>query len=83
MSDDPDLFDQIQAVLAGHTEKAVMLTLLKSLVVAIGVSAPDLPRAEALIDALPGEMKSRLLAEWPNYRAHRAKAEAIQSQREC
>jgi hypothetical protein len=83
MSDDTHLFDQIQTVLAGHTEKAVALALIRSLVVAIGVSAPDLPRAEALIDMLPGEMKSLLLAEWENYRAHRAKAEAKQSQREC
>ena len=79
MSDSTDPFHQIQAVLAGHSEKQVMQALLQSLLVAIGVSAPDLEHAEALIDALPAELKPLLRAEWDNYRAHRAKASIQQS----
>jgi hypothetical protein len=73
MSEQQDLFQQIQVVLAGHTESKVMQALLKSLLVVIGVSAPDLPRALALVDALPTELKPLLQAEWLNYRLHRAR----------
>lgn len=74
MSDPGDLFHEIQVVLAGHSESAVMRALLQSLLVAIGVSAPDLARAEAMIDALPAELKPLLRQEWANYRLHRAKS---------
>lgn len=57
-----------------------MQVLLKSLLVIIGVSAPDLPRAEALIDALPTELKPLLQSGWVNYRLHRAKASIPQGQ---
>lgn len=70
MNDNKGLFQQVQAVLAGHSEAAVMQTLLQSLLVVIGVSAPSVARAEMLIDALPGELKPMLRAEWLNYRAH-------------
>lgn len=72
MSERTDLFHEIQVVLAGHSEATVMQALLKSLLVIIGVSAPDLARAEALIDALPTELKPLLRQEWVNYRLHRA-----------
>jgi hypothetical protein len=75
MNDHEDLFRAVQFALAGHSEAAVMRVLLKSLVVVIGVSAPSVARAEALIDALPGELKPILRTEWLNYRAHRAQAE--------
>jgi hypothetical protein len=68
-----NLFHDIQVVLADWPERAVMQALLQCLLVAIGVSAPDLPRAEALIDALPAELKPLLRAEWVNYRLHRAR----------
>lgn len=73
MSDQDELFSAVQAVLAGHSERTVMQALLKSLLVVIGVSAPDLARAEALIDALPAELKPLLRQEWVNYRLHRAR----------
>lgn len=74
MSDGAAAFKAVQEALAGHSEAAVMQALLKSLLVVIGVSAPDLARAEALIDALPAEMKPHLRKEWVSYRLHRAKA---------
>lgn len=77
MSDAQDLFAEVQAVLAGHSEAAVMQVVLRSLLVVIGVSAPGLGRAEALIEALPAELIPMLRAEWPNYRAHRARASVI------
>jgi len=83
MSDREELFAHIQTVLAGHSESDVLRTLLQSLLVAIGVSAPSLARAEAVIDALPAELKPILRREWQNYRAHRAKAAGEPSQREC
>jgi hypothetical protein len=49
-----------------------MQALLGSLLVVIGVAAPDLARAEAAIDALPTELKPLLRQEWVNYRLHRA-----------
>lgn len=73
MSDHADLFQKIQVTLAGHSEMEVMQALLKSLLVVIGVSAPDLPRAEALINALPAELNPLLRSEWANYRMHRAR----------
>lgn len=75
MSDSEDLFRAVQEALAGHSEAAVMQTLIRSLLVVIGVSAPSLARAEALIDALPAEMKPFLRREWINYRLHMTKAE--------
>lgn len=80
MDDREELFRSVQATLAGHSEAAVMQVLLKSLLVIIGVSAPDLPRAEALIDALPTELKPLLQSGWVNYRLHRAKASIPQGQ---
>jgi hypothetical protein len=80
MSDHEELFKAVQVALAGHSEAAVMQTLLKSLLVIIGVSAPSLARAEALIDALPAELKPILRREWLNYRAHRARASVEKSQ---
>lgn len=77
-----DLFRQIQAVLAGQSEAAVMQALLASLLAIIGVSAPNLARAEILIDALPAELKPMLRAEWLKYRAHRARASAEPGQSE-
>jgi hypothetical protein len=74
MDDQGELFHEIQLVLAGHSEAVVMQALLRSLLVVIGVSAPSLARAEALIDALPVELKPVLRKEWLNYRAHAAKA---------
>lgn len=79
MSEREDLFPKIQAVLAGHSEMEVMQALLKSLLVIIGVSAPDLPRAEALINALPAELKPLLRNEWANYRQHRARVATKES----
>jgi hypothetical protein len=76
MGDTKDLFGQIQAVCAGHSEAAVTQALLRSLLVVIGVAAPSLQRAEAILDALPTDMKPLLRAEWPKYRQHRAKASA-------
>jgi hypothetical protein len=73
-SDANDLFHQIQGVLAGHSEATVMQALLYSLLVVIGVSAPSVARAEALIDALPAELKPKLRREWLSYREHRAKS---------
>lgn len=67
-----DLFRDVQTVLAGHSEMAVMQVLLQSLLVVIGVGAPSLARAEAAIDALPTELKPLLRQEWVNYRLHRA-----------
>ena len=75
-----DLFRRIQATCGGEGEAAVMQALLQSLLVVIGVSAPSLARAEALLDALPAELKPRLRAEWLNYREHRAKASVVQSE---
>ena len=74
MSDRDDLFPKIQAVLAGHSEGQVMQALLASLLVVIGVSAPGLGRAEALIEALPAELIPVLRKNWVDYRKHRAKA---------
>ncbi len=71
-----DPFRQIQMVLAGHPEAVVMAVVLRSLLAVIGVSAPDLARAEALIDALPAELKPLLRAGWDDYRDHRAEAAA-------
>jgi hypothetical protein len=82
MSDSQDLFGRVQMVLAGHSEAVVLQVLLKSLVVAFGVSAPSLARAESAIDALPASLKPILRQEWMNYRAHRAKASDEQSQSE-
>jgi hypothetical protein len=76
MSDRSDLFHELQSVLAGRSEAAVMQALLQCLLVIIGVSAPDQTRAEELIDALPAELKPALEKQWLNFRLHRAKAEA-------
>jgi hypothetical protein len=75
MSERPDLFQQMQALFAGHSEAAVMRASLQSLLAVIGVSAPGLGRAEAMIDALPAELKPLLRRDWPKYRAHRGNAE--------
>jgi hypothetical protein len=76
---DGELFGRIQAVLAGHPVSEVTGALLQSLLAVYGVSAPSLARAEAAIDALPASLKPLLRQEWPNYRAHRAKASDQQS----
>jgi hypothetical protein len=80
MSEQPSLFHDLQVVLGGHSEASVMQALLQSLLVCIGVSAPSLARAEALIDALPTELKPKLRQEWLNYRKHRAKSPTVQSE---
>jgi hypothetical protein len=69
-----EIFRAIQAALAGHSEKEVIGALLSSLVVAIGVSAESLSRAEAVINALPAELMPLLRAEWPKLRRHRTVA---------
>lgn len=74
MSDRETLFHKVQTALAGHSEAAVMQALLQSLLVVVGVSAPDLPRAEAMLDALPTELKPLLRRDWINYRLHSANA---------
>jgi hypothetical protein len=73
MSGSPSLFQQLNAVLAGHPEDEVLPTVLQVLLTVIGVGAPDLARAEALIDGLPATLKPLLRKEWENYRAHRAR----------
>jgi hypothetical protein len=79
MSEANNLFRGVQTLLAGHTEAAVMQALLQSLVAAIGVSAVDLDRARAIINALPMELTPMLEQGWLNYRAHRAKAAISQN----
>lgn len=76
MSERASLFAEVQAVLGGHSESEVMQALLQSLVVVVGVSAPDIDRAEAMLDALPAELKPLLRKDWAKYRQHRADAEA-------
>lgn len=74
MSGQETLFQKVQAALAGHTEREVMQVLLHCLLVVIGVSAPDLDRADAMLDSLPTELKPLLRKEWGNYRQHRARS---------
>ena len=74
MSETNELFRAINAACAGHSESAVLQALLNCLVTAIGVTSPGLGRAEALIDALPGELKPLLRKNWQGYRRHRARA---------
>lgn len=76
MSDANRLFHAVQATLAGQSEAAVMQALLTSLLAAVGVSAPSVARGEAMLDALPAELKPILRREWANYRKHRAAAAA-------
>jgi hypothetical protein len=66
------LFHAIQATLGGHTETDVIAALISSLVVAIGVQAPDLQEAIYAIEDLPHTMKPILHQEWPKLRRHRA-----------
>lgn len=74
MTEREELFRDIQAALAGHSEKEVIGALLSSLVVAIGVSAEDLAHAEATVDALPRELKPLLRTGWEGFRRHRTVA---------
>lgn len=67
------VFQGIQRALAGHGERDVLHGLMMSLVTAIGVTAPDLDRAEQILDALPVELKPVLRAKWAEYRQHRAR----------
>jgi hypothetical protein len=71
-----DLFRQIQLVLDGYPETVVLQVIARTLVVIIGIGAPDIHRAEMLLNSLPADMKPLLHAEWGNLRAHREKAAA-------
>ena len=73
MTDREAIFHRVQAALAGGSEADVAAVLITALVVAIGVSCESQPRAEQVIDALPGEMKLALRQEWPKLRRHRTK----------
>lgn len=75
MTEQDEIFRDIQKVLAGHSERAVTYALLTSLIVAIGVGSESLSRAIAVIDALPTEMKPILRDKWGGFREHRARAE--------
>jgi hypothetical protein len=70
-----EVFRKIQAACAGHQESDVVQALLRSVVIAVGVSAPSLPRAEAVLNALPAELTPFLREKWPSLREHRAKAD--------
>jgi hypothetical protein len=72
-----DLFRQIQLVLGGYPEAVVLQVILRTLVVIIGVGAPDFHRAEAILSSLPSELEPILHAEWNKLRAHREKAAAL------
>lgn len=80
--DRKDPFVAVQKALAGHSEMAVMQALLRSLLAVIGIAAPDIQRALAMIDSLPAELKPLLEERWPSYRLHRAKSEAKRGQTE-
>lgn len=70
-----DLFDEIQAILHGRSTAAIMQALLQCLLVNITVSAPSVARAEALLDAIPAELKPGLRANWLKYRSPESHAE--------
>lgn len=76
MSEREDIFRDIQTVLTGHSELAIIQALLTCLVTAIGVSAKNIQHAEGVINALPAELNPILRDEWTNYRKHRAQSEA-------
>ncbi len=75
MTERDDIVRDIQQVLAGHSEVAVLQALLTSFVIALGVSAESLARGEEVIDALPTELKPMLRDGWTGFRKHRARAD--------
>lgn len=82
MDERTHLFNKVQLALAGHSEREVAHVLLTSLLIEIGVGAENLPKAIAVIDALPTELKPLLRERWGEFRRHRAQAELQRSTEE-
>ncbi len=69
--DHKDLFQAVQRALTGHSDLDVLQALVRSLVVAVGVSAPSIEQAEQWLDAMLPEIKTAVRQDWPKFRAHR------------
>ena len=72
MTERNEIFHDVQAVLAGHSEGEVIAALMASLAIAIGIRSDDMRHAEAVIKSAPDDMIRTLRQEWPKLRRHRA-----------